>query len=86
MIAVHLRDSARRQLTIVMKTTADTRLRARGQAILMAHRGRRHAQSAEDLGVRVRTLQRWLNAFHGGGLDGLKIRWLRVVRPASQRA
>jgi len=75
MIAVHLSESERRQLTTVMKTTTDTRLRARCQAILMAHRGRRHAQIAEALGVSVRTLQRWLNVYHVGGLEGLKIRW-----------
>ena len=41
----------------------------------MAARGRRHRQIAEDLGISVRTLQRWLNAYHTGGVEGLTIQW-----------
>src|SRR5262245_1647080 len=75
MIKLTLRDQERRPLEEVFKTNSDLRLRARCQAILMAHRGRRHRQIAEDLGISVRTLQRWLNAYHARGLAGLKIRW-----------
>jgi hypothetical protein len=42
---------------------------------LMADRGRRHHQSAEDLRVAPRTLQRWLHAYRTKGLDGLTIPW-----------
>jgi transposase len=75
MIKLMLNAQERRQLEDLFKTTPDRRLRARGQAILMAARGRRHRHIAEDLGVSVRTLQRWLNTYHARGLAGLKIRW-----------
>jgi transposase len=65
----------RRQLENVFKTTSDARLRTRCQAILMAHRGRRHRHIAEDLGVHVRTLQRWLRAYQQTRLAGLTLRW-----------
>ena len=57
------------------QTTPDRRLRDRCQAILMAARGRRHRLIAEDLGINVRTLQRWLNTYQAGGLAGLTIQW-----------
>jgi transposase len=75
MIKLSLSDEERQQLADAMKATLDPRLRARCQAILMAHRGRRHGHIAEDLGVSVRTVQRWLNLYHQRGLAGLKIRW-----------
>ena len=75
MIHITLNDHDRQQLEHTFKTTADRRLRDRCQAILMADRGRRHHQIAEDLRVTPRTLQRWLNAYCTGGLDGLPIHW-----------
>jgi hypothetical protein len=42
----------------IVPPTSDRRLRARGQPILMAARGRRHWPIAEALGIGVRTLQR----------------------------
>ena len=75
MIHITLNDHDRQQLEHTFKTTADRRLRDRCQAILMADRGRRHHQIAEDLRVTPRTLQRWLNAYGTGGLDGLPIHW-----------
>jgi len=66
MIRITLNDHDRQQLEHTFTTTADRRLRDRCQAILMADRGRRHHQIAEDLRVTPRTLQRWLNAqWHG---------------------
>ncbi|RME48901.1 MAG: helix-turn-helix domain-containing protein, partial [Deltaproteobacteria bacterium] len=56
-------------------TTNDRRLRNRSQAVLMATRGRKHGEIAEDLLISPRTLQRWLNAYMERGLEGLKIRW-----------
>jgi transposase len=41
----------------------------------MAHRGRRHRHIAEDLGVNVRTLRRWLRAYQNTRLAGLELRW-----------
>lgn len=75
MIHITLNDHDRQQLDHTFKTTADRRLRDRCQALLMADRGRRHHQIAEDLRVTPRTLQRWLNASCTRGLDGLRIRW-----------
>ena len=75
MIHITLNDHDRQQLEHTFKTTADRRLRDRCQAILMADRGRRHHQIAEDLRVTPRTLQRWRNAYGTGGLDGLPIPW-----------
>ncbi len=43
--------------------------------MLMASRGRRHRQMAEDLRLSVRTLQQWLHASHARGLAGLHMRW-----------
>jgi transposase len=75
MITITLNDHDRQQLDHTFKTTADRRLRDRCQALLLADRGRRHHQIAEDLRVTPRTLQRWLNAYRTGGLDGLMIHW-----------
>jgi transposase len=75
MIKIALSEQERRQLEGMFKTTAEGRLRIRCQAILMAHRGRRHRHMAEDLGVTVRTLQRWLRAYQGKRLAGLKPQW-----------
>jgi transposase len=75
MIHIALNDYNRQQLEHTFKTTADRRLRDRCQALLMADRGRRHHQIAEDLRVTPRTLQRWLNAYRTRGLDGLMIHW-----------
>jgi len=75
MIPIILNDYTRQHLEHTFKTTTDRRLRNHCQAILMADRGRRHHQIAEDLRVTPRTLQRWLNAYGTGGLDGLPIHW-----------
>jgi transposase len=75
MIQITLRERERQQLEDLFKTAAEGRLRTRCQAILMAHRGRRHCHIAEDLGVTVRTLQRWLRAYQDKRLAGLKLRW-----------
>jgi transposase len=74
MIKITLSEQEHRQLEDIFKTT-EGRLRTRCQAILMAHRGRRHRHIAEDLGVTVRTLQRWLRAYQAKRLAGLQLRW-----------
>ena len=75
MIVLCLREDERHQLEKTFRATANRRLRDRCQAILMAARGRPHRQIAEDLGLSVRTLQRWLNAYRARGLAGLTIQW-----------
>ena len=57
-----LTEDARLLLVHTMKTADERRLRGRGQALLMAARGRPPVPIAEDVGVRVRTVQRWLTA------------------------
>jgi transposase len=75
MIRVTLSEDERRFLTQTMKTTPKRRLRERCQAVLMAAHGRLHRHIAEDLGVRVRTIQRWLRAYGAQGLEGLILQW-----------
>ena len=76
MIKPTLSAEEHRQLEEIFNTTPNVRLRARCQAILMAHRGRRHRHLAEDLGVSVRTIQRWLHAYHHTRCAGLKLQWV----------
>jgi transposase len=75
MMKLTLSDLEHQQLETTFKTTPNPRLHHRCQAILMAARGRRHSHIAEDLSVSPRTVQRWLNAYQAGGLEGLHIRW-----------
>jgi transposase len=75
MIQITLSERERQQREDMFKTTSEGRLRTRCQAILMAHRGRRHRHSAEDLGVTVRTLPRRLRAYQDQRLAGLTLRW-----------
>ena len=86
MITVNLSKDEGQRLEDTFHTTRDRRLRDRCQAILMAARGRRHRQMAEDLGVSGRTRQRWLNVSHAGGLAGLTIRWAAGRTPHSPEA
>jgi transposase len=81
MSQITLSEQERQQLEDTFKTTAEGRLRTRCQAILMAHRGRRHRHIAADRGVTVRTLQRWLRAYQDKRLVGLKL-WWRAGRRA----
>jgi transposase len=71
MIRLNLPDADVRRLERVFRETADRRLRDRVQIVLMAHRGRAHAQIAADLAISRRTVPRWLNAYLDRGLDGL---------------
>jgi transposase len=74
MIKIALSEQEHRQLEDMFKTT-EGRLRTRCQAVLMAHRGRQHRHIAADLGVTVRTLQRWLRVYQAQRLAGLQLRW-----------
>jgi transposase len=81
MIKLTWHDQERRQLKETFQTTPDGRLRARCQAMPMAHRGRRHLHIAEDLGVSVRTIQRWLRIDQATRCAGLKSHWVPGRRP-----
>jgi transposase len=72
MIRIHLPDDELHRLQDAFRTTTDRRLRDRIQVILMVHRGRPHGLIATDLGIRRRTVPRWLNAYAERGLGGLR--------------
>ena len=42
------------------------------QIVRPAYRLRKYKNIAADIGIAPRTDQRWLNAYLGGGLDGLR--------------
>ena len=75
MIRIRLRPEEREELERTFRGTRDRRLRERCQAVLMADRGRRRKQIAEDLGVHRASVHRWLRAYRARGLAGLTIRW-----------
>jgi transposase len=62
-------------LESTFKTTTDRRLRDRCQAVLMASRGRKRTEIAQDLGVHRSTVILWLKRYHKRGLAGLQIQW-----------
>ncbi len=74
-VRVELNGEQRECLEQTFKHTADRRLRERCQAVLMAARGRRRRQIAEDLGVHRTSVHRWLQAYQAAGLAGLAIHW-----------
>jgi len=56
------------------KRSSDRRVRARCQAVLMAHRGRKRQAIAEDLGVHRTTIKKWLERYRAQGVQGLQAR------------
>lgn len=74
MIRVQLPEADVGRLERALRASGDPKLRTRLQIVLMAHRGRPHQDIAADLAVAPRTVQRWLNAYLAGGLDGLRPR------------
>ena len=74
MIRIHLPPTEAERLDTLFRSTADRKLRDRLQIVPMAHRGRKHADIAADLGLTPRTVQRWLNAYLDGRLEGLRPR------------
>jgi transposase len=81
MIRVHLPDDEVRSLESAFRTTTDRKLRDRLQIVLMAHRGRRPADIALDLGISTRTVPRWLNTYLERGVDGLTPRKAKGTTP-----
>lgn len=65
----------------VLREAPDPRLRHRAQIVLMAHRGRRHPDIAADTVTSPRSVPRWLNAYLGRGLDGLRPRKAPGAKP-----
>jgi transposase len=81
MIRVHLPDDELQRLEHAFRGATDRKLRDRLQIVLMAHRGRRPADIALDLGVSTRTVPRWLNAYLERGTDGLTPRKAKGAVP-----
>jgi len=81
MIRVHLSEPEQHRLEQAFRAATDRKLRDRLQIVLMAHRGRRPAAIAADLGVSTRTVPRWLNAYLERGLDALTPRRAKGAQP-----
>ena len=72
---IRLTATEQAHLEQLFTTTTDGRLRARCQAVLMAHRGRQRKIIAQDLGVHRTTVRLWLPQYQAQGLQGLRIHW-----------
>lgn len=81
MIRIALPDAEVGRLEEVLRTSPDPKLRHRAQIVLMAHRGRKHPDIAADTATTQRSVQRWLNAYLAGGLDGLRPRKAKGATP-----
>ena len=81
MIRISLPDADLQRLEDVLREATDAKLRHRVQIVLMAHRGRKHPDIAADTGTTPRSVQRWLNAYLDGGLDGLRPRKAKGATP-----
>jgi transposase len=73
-IHIRLPEGERERLEQAYRAETDPKYRDRIQIIRLASRGRPHQQIAQDLAITPRTVQRWLNAYLDGGLDGLRPR------------
>jgi transposase len=81
MIRISLPEATVGRLGEVFRTTPEVTLRHRVQIVLMAHRGRPRGAIATDLGCSRSSVQRWLNAYLGRGLDGLRPRKAKGATP-----
>lgn len=74
MIRIRLPEAEAQGLERAYREETDPKYKDRIQIIRLASRDRPHLQIASDLAVSTRTVQRWLNAYLGEGLDGLRPR------------
>jgi transposase len=81
-IRIRLTDAEAQRLERAFRQATDRKFLDRLQIVRLAHRGRKHKDIAADLGITARTVQRWLNAYLGGGLGGLRPRKARGNAPA----
>jgi transposase len=81
-IRIPLTDTEAQRLERAFRQATDRKLLDRLQIVRLAHRGRKHKDIASDLGITPRTVQRWLNAYLAGGLDGLRPRKAKGNAPA----
>jgi transposase len=82
MIRIQLTDAEADSLEQTFRHATDRKHLDRLQIVRLAHRGRKHQDIAADLGITPRTVQRWLNAYLGGGLDALRPRKAKGNAPA----
>ncbi len=82
MIRIQLTDIEAQRLEQAFRQATDRKLLDRLQIVRLAHRDRRHKDIASDLGITPRTVRRWLNAYLGHGLDGLRPRKAKGNAPA----
>jgi transposase len=73
-IRIRLPEGEAQRLEQAYREEADPKYRDRIQIVRLASRGRPHKEIARDLAISTRTVQRWLNAYLDGGLDGLRPR------------
>jgi transposase len=74
MIRISLSEQDARRLEDEYRQAKDTTYRDRLQIIRLASRDRPHRDIAADLGIALRTVQRWLNRYLEHGLAGLRSR------------
>jgi len=73
-IRIRLPQEESQRLDQAYREETDRKFRDRIQIVRLASRDRPHKEIAEHLAVTPRTVQRWLNAYLEGGLDGLRPR------------
>jgi transposase len=73
-IRIQLPQDEALRLDGAFRQETDPKFRDRIQIVRLASRGRPHQDIAADLALTPRTVQRWLNAYRGRGLDGLRPR------------
>jgi transposase len=72
---IELSDEQVAEYRMIYKSTWDVHLKERVQALLMAHRGKKRKDIAEDLLVCTSTIRRWFRLWDEGGLEALEIEW-----------
>ena len=81
MIRLHLSEAEGQRLEQEFRSATDPKLRDRLNVIRLAHKGRRHPDIADQLGMSPRSVQRWLNAYLERGTAGLAPRKAPGAKP-----
>jgi transposase len=73
-IRIRLPEAEAQCLERAYREETDPKYKDRIQVVRLASRDRPHKDIAADLAISTRSVQRWLNAYLDGGLDGLRPR------------
>jgi transposase len=73
-IRIRLPEEESQRLERAYREETDPKYKNRIQIVRLASRDRPHKDIAADLALSTRSVQRWLNAYLSGGLDGLRPR------------